>query len=71
MLLSCYDRSNADGVVRFFVFAGVVGGDKDTAVQSVASLPRGKHIEKPKEDIVGRRKARRLIERLKTAVGWD
>jgi hypothetical protein len=58
-------------VARFFVSAGVVGGDRDTAAQSVASLPSAKHIEKTKEDIVGQKKARRLIERLKTAGGWD
>ena len=58
-------------MVRFFVSAGVVGEDRDTAVQSVAALPSGKHIEEPKKDIVGQKKARRLIERLKTAVGWD
>lgn len=71
MPLFCYDRSSADGVARFFVSAGVVGGDRDTAVQNVAALPSGKHIEKPKKDIVGQKKERRLIERLKTAVGWD
>jgi len=58
-------------VARFFVSAGVVGGDRDTAVQSVAALPSAKHIEKTKGDIARRKKARRLIERLKTAVGWD
>jgi len=58
-------------VVGFFVSAGVVGEDRDTAVQSVAALPSGKHIEKPKEDIARQKKARKLIERLKIAVGWD
>ncbi len=58
-------------MVGFFVSAGVVGEDRDTAVQSVTTLPRGKHIEKPKEDIVGQKEARKLIERLKIAVGWD
>ena len=56
MPLFCYDRSSADGVARFFVSAGVVGGDRDTAVQNVAALPSGKHIEKPKKDIVGQKK---------------
>jgi ADP-ribosylglycohydrolase len=71
MPLSCYSRSSAGGVARCFVSAVVVGGDRDTAAQSVASLPRAKHIEKTKEDIVGQKKGRRLIGRLKTAVGWD
>ncbi len=71
MLLSYYSRSSAGGVVRCFVSAGVVGEDRNTAVQSVAALPSGKHIEKPKKDIVGQKKARRLIGRLKTAAGWD
>jgi len=69
MPLSCYSGSSAGGVVRCFVSAGVVGGDRDTAEQSVASLPSAKHIEKSKEDIVGQKKGRMLIGRLKTAVG--
>jgi len=68
MTLSCYSRSSAGGVVRCFVSAGVVGGDRDIAVQSVAVLPSTKHIEKPKKDIVRQKKGRRLIERLKTVV---
>ena len=56
-------------MVGFFVSAGVVGGDRDTAAQSVAALPSAKHIEKPKKDIVGQKKARRLIEKLKIAAG--
>jgi len=58
-------------VARCFVSAGAVGGDRDTAVQSVAALPSAKHIKKPKKDIVGQKEARKLIERLKIAVGWD
>ena len=58
-------------MARFFVSAGVVGGDRDTAVQSVAVLPGTKLIEKPKKDIVRQKKGRKLIERLKTAVAWD
>jgi len=69
--LSCYFRSSAGGVVRCFVSAGVVGGGRDTAARSVAELPGTKHIEKLKKDIVRRKKGRRLIERLKTAVEWD
>jgi len=71
MILSCYSGSSAGSVVRCFVSAGVVGGDRDTAAQSVAELPNTKHIGKLKKDIVRRKKGRRLIERLKTAVEWD
>jgi hypothetical protein len=45
-------------VARFFVSAGVVGGDRGTAVQSVAVLPGTKHIEKLKKDIVRQKKGR-------------
>jgi len=45
-------------VARFFVSAGVVGGDRDTAVQSVAAQPSTKLIEKPKKDIVRQKKGR-------------
>jgi len=58
MTLSCYSRSSAGGVVRCFVSAGVVGGDRDTAALSVAVLPGTKPIEKLKKDIVRQKKGR-------------
>jgi len=70
MPLFCYSRSNADGAVGCFVSAGVAGGDRDTAVRRVVRLLSAKPIEKPKEDIERRKKAKRLIGRLKNAAGW-
>ena len=69
MPLFCYSRSDADGAAGSSVSAGVAGGDRDTAVRRVETLPSAKPIEKPKEDIAGRKKARKLIGRLKNAAG--
>jgi len=70
MPLYCYSRSDADGAAGSSVSAGVAGGDRDTAVRRVETLQGTKPIEKPKEDIGRRKKARRLIGRLRNVVGW-
>lgn len=69
--LYCYEKSSAVGVVRFFVSAGVAGGDRATAVQSAAGQQSARHIRKPKRDIVGQKRERKRIVRLKISVGWD
>ena len=58
-------------MASYFASAGVVGRDKGTAVANVVAPPRVQPIGKRREDIVGAKKARRLIEKLKSGAGWD
>lgn len=71
MALSCCGKFGAVGVVRFFVSAKVVGGDRLTVVMSAEGTQSAKPTKRLREDTVRQKKGRRLIVRLKTAVGRD
>jgi len=56
-------------VVRFFVFAKAAGGGRSTVVMSAAGLHSVKRTEGHKGNTAGQKKGRKLIVRLKNAVG--
>ena len=58
MFLSHYWKSSAGGVASVFAFAAVVGEASAIAVRSVGMPPSAKLIEKPREDIVGRKEGK-------------
>ena len=71
IVLYCYGKFSAVGVVRFFVSAKVVGEDRDIAVMHAAVLQSAKPTEKPKEDTARQKRVRKLIVRPRISVGWD
>ena len=58
MFLSHYWKSSAGGAARVFAFAAVVGEVSAIAVRSVGIQPGAKPIEKPRKDIVRRKKGK-------------
>lgn len=70
IMLYCYGKYSAVGVVSFFMSARVAGGDRPTAVMNAVGLHSVKPTGKPKKDTVKQKKAKKLIVRLKIAVGW-
>ena len=71
MFLSHYWKSSAGGVASVFASVSVVGEASAIAVRNVGMPAGEKPIEKPKEDIDGRKEVGRPIERRRNAVGWD
>jgi len=69
MLLYCYGKYSAAGVVKFFVSAKVAGGDRSTAVMNAAGPHSVKHIEGIKGNTARQKKERKLIERPRIAAG--
>jgi hypothetical protein len=67
----CYGKFSAVGVVEFSVSARVAGGGRPTAVMRAVVLRKATPTEKPKENTVGQKKAKKLIVRRKTVAGWD
>ena len=69
--LSCCGKFGAVGVVRFSVSAKVAEGDCATSAVRAVALQSVKPAKKPKKNTGRQKKAKKLIGRLKTAVGWD
>ena len=71
IVLYCYGKFSADGVVRFSVSAKVAGEDKDIAVMNVAVLQSAKPTKGPKEDTARQKRVRKLIVRPRISAVWD
>jgi len=66
-----YGKSNAVGVVRFFVSAKAAGEDSAIAVMHVAVLQSVRPTKRPKKDTAGQKRVRKLIVRPRISAGWD
>jgi hypothetical protein len=71
IVLYCYGKFSAVGVVRFSVSAKVAGEDKDIAVMNVAVLQSAKPTERPKKDTARQKRVRKLIVRPRIDAVWD
>ena len=64
-------KSSAVDAAGVSMCVRAAGGGRATAVMRAVTLHRGKPTAEPKEDTAGRKKARRLTARVRSAVGWD
>ena len=71
IVLCCYGKFSAVGVVRFFVSAKAAGEDRAIAVMHVAVLQSARPTKRPKKDTAGQKRVRKSIVRPRISAGWD
>jgi len=71
IVLYCYGKFSAVGVVHIFVSAKVAGEDRDIAVMHVAVLQSARPTKGPKKDTARQKRVRKLIVRPRISGGWD